>query len=277
MKYKILLVEDDLSWQKILDGKIRRAVQNMTDADCDIKLVDNFDEAYTALEEASWDLLVTDIGLGNDDLQPQKLGKQIAEIAHEKDIQTIVVSGTTHLIPMDIRELLIILGASDFFYKQSFDSQGFIDKVQDILQKEQQLEGNVSSPNNNYQLSDKDRQYLVETLSNLAANALIPAKEYFKKLIQELKYPENWKKSIADVWTGDANRDAEGLIKWCEQKKRCPQDYCESSGYTVLGCLVESLLEETGDIQILEIIENNQLVTDEGVLNNLKIKHYNSN
>ena len=84
MKYKILLVEDMSSWQKILDGKIRSAVQNMNGTDCDIKLVDNFDEAYTVLDESDWDLLVTDLGLGNDDLQPQKLGKQIAEIAYRK-------------------------------------------------------------------------------------------------------------------------------------------------------------------------------------------------
>lgn len=61
MQYKILRVEDISSWQKILDGKIRSAIENMSDVDCDIKIVDNFDEAYTALKESTWDLLVTGI------------------------------------------------------------------------------------------------------------------------------------------------------------------------------------------------------------------------
>ncbi|MEO0843309.1 MAG: hypothetical protein AAF063_31050 [Cyanobacteria bacterium J06643_5] len=273
MKYRILIVEDYQSWQKILDSNIRSAIQNISDADCDIKIVDNFDEAYTFLNESSWDLLVTDLGLGNDDLQPQKLGKQIAEIAYRKSIPAIVVSGTDHLIPMDIRDIFTKIGASDFFYKQAFDSQEFIKKVQEVLQNQQQSAGVNLSSNDDYRLTDGDRQYLVKTLSSLATNALIPAREYFRKLVQELRYPEDWKNSIADVWSGDANRDAEGFIKWCEQKRTCPQDYCESSGYTVLGCLVEKLLEETADIELLNIIARSELIIEESVLNQLKEKY----
>ena len=81
MKYKILLVEDISSWQKILNGKIRSAVENVSDADCDIKLINNFDEAYIALEEGTWDLLVTDINFKLSEQEEEKLGKELVEIA----------------------------------------------------------------------------------------------------------------------------------------------------------------------------------------------------
>lgn len=270
---KILLVEDSSSWQKILNNYIRRAVQNMADVDCDIKLIETFHEAYVAIEENSWDLLVTDLGLGDDDIQRQKLGKKIVELAYTKTIPAIVVSGTDYLIPMDIRDLLTRLGASDFFYKQTFDSQEFINKVQEVLQIQQQSKQLNLSVNGEYILSAEDRQYLVKTLSRLATNGLIDTRSYFKNLIQELNLSEDGENNFTDVWTGDANRNAEGLIKWCEQKKRYPKDDSKSLAYTVLGCLVVKLLEETGDNYLLEICIKNQLITDEIILENLKNKY----
>ena len=131
MKYKILLVEDISSWQKILKGKIRSAIENINNADCDIKLVDNFDEAYTALKEGSWDLLVTDISFKlSEQEEEEKLGKELVEIAQSRRIPTIVVSGT--LKPQEVADLFVDYTISDFFEKQLFDRKKFINKVQEI-------------------------------------------------------------------------------------------------------------------------------------------------
>ncbi len=265
--FTILLVEDNESWQNILQLKINHALEQINHTDYKIKVINNFQQAFKALQESSWNLVVTDIGLGNDDMQPQKLGKQIVELAHEKNIPVIVVSGTTHLHPMDIREILKILGASDFFYKESFDSKEFINKVQEVLQKQQQEQN--KSINYGYSLSDIDRQYLITTLSRLATNAPIPATEYFKGLVNQLNLPEKWRNSIADIWTGDTNTDTSKLMNWVEQKKSYPNE-SEKSGYTVLGSLIEKLLEETGDRHLLKIITTYELITDENALDSLK-------
>ena len=269
----ILLVEDNESWQNILQLKINSALEQINHTDYKIKVINNFQEAFKALQESSWNLVVTDIGLGNDDMQPQKLGKQIVELAHEKNIPVIVVSGTTHLHPMDIREILTILGASDFFYKESFDSKEFINKVQEVLQKEEQQQEQNQSTNYGYNLSDIDRQYLITILSSLATNAPIPATEYFKGLVNQLNLPEKWRNSIADIWTGDTNTDTSKLVNWVEQKKSYPNE-SEKPGYTVLGSLLEKLLEETGDRHFLEIIISYELITNESVLDNLKNNYF---
>ena len=267
--FTIILVEDNESWQNILQLKINHALEKINYTDYKIKVINNFEEAFEALQESSWNLVVTDIGLGNNDMQPQKLGKQIVELAHEKDIPVIVVSGTTHLNVMDVRDILTILGASDFFYKETFDSQEFIKKIQDIAQNQQQLEGDILSTNYDYQLNDDDKQYLITTLSRLAGSATISATEYFKYLVNQLNLPEDWKNSIADIWTGNINADTNKLVNWIEQKKSYPHD-SGKSGYTVLGILIEKLLEETGDRHLLDIIIRYQLITDESILETLK-------
>lgn len=268
--FKILLVEDDESWQKILPGKICNAIQNIDNADCDIKVIDNFNEAYIALDENSWNLLVTDIGLG--ELEAQKLGKQLVQIAHKLSVPSIVVSGTKHLNRGEVRELLKKLGACDFFDKGDFDDEEFINKVQEVLQQEEQPQEQTLSPNYSYQLSGDDKQYLIMTLSSLAASATISATEYFKNLINQLSLPEKWRNSIADIWTGNTNADTSKLVNWIEQKKSYPNE-SEKPDYTVLGSLIEKLLEETADRRLLDIIITYQLITDEVVLNDLKSKY----
>ncbi|MCJ8280160.1 MAG: hypothetical protein MJK14_09685, partial [Rivularia sp. ALOHA_DT_140] len=239
----------------------------------DIKIVDNFDEAYTVLDESSWDLLVTDLGLGNDDLQPQKLGKQIAEIAYRKNIPAIVVSGTDHLIPMDIRDIFTKLGASDFFYKQTFDSQEFIKKVQEVLENQPQVREDLSKIES-YRLSDEDKQYIIATLSRLSANEPIGVKAFLKNLVNQLALPEDWKNDIISIWTGNANVDATTLINWGETKSSYPKE-SHKLGHTVLGCIAEKILAKTGDLQIFEIIKRNKLITDESKLEELKNKYSN--
>lgn len=131
-----LLVEDDVYWQKIISKKINLALQEINHTDYKIHVTDNFNEAFIALKESSWNLLITDIGLGiTQQEEAQKLGKELVEVAHMEKIPTIVVTGTSHLNPPEVRDLLKILGAYDFFFKENFDSQNFIKNVQEILQK----------------------------------------------------------------------------------------------------------------------------------------------
>lgn len=123
---KILLVEDNLSWQKILESKIRRALEGLgyQDSDYTIKIVDNFDEAFQALQESDWHLLVTDIELKDSSTTKQeKLGTELVPVAHNRNVPTLTVAGTAPLkYPNE-----------DYFPKENFDGKEFINQVQIIL------------------------------------------------------------------------------------------------------------------------------------------------
>ncbi|BAY89545.1 MULTISPECIES: CHAT domain-containing protein [unclassified Tolypothrix] len=135
MKYlKVLLVEDGSEWQSILQEKIRRALQDTNNLD--IRVVKTFAEAYKSLNESQWDLLVTDIGLGDSLISSQKLGIQLIELASERQIPAIAVSGTPHLTTQDSADLVTENGAI-FFSKQNFDSKKFIAKIQTLMCKQQ--------------------------------------------------------------------------------------------------------------------------------------------
>ncbi|MEO1431284.1 MAG: trypsin-like peptidase domain-containing protein [Cyanobacteria bacterium J06632_19] len=271
MKYKILLVEDDSSWQNIIKGKIRSALKNINIEDYEIKIIDNFDQSYEVLEEGSWNLLVTDIGLGNSELQPMKLGKQLVEIASERNIPTIVVSGTTHLNRADVREILKKLGAYDFFAKETFDAKEFIDAVQDVLQnKEEQVEGENSSMSNTISKTDIDK--LVNVITNQAANAFISPQEFFKDLINRANLPQKWVFGLAGVWTGDPNVDARKLINWALANNGNPND----KRFTTLGSILQALLIDVGfndAILIVSLIIIYQLCTDKKELEKLRITY----
>ena len=124
MKYKILLVEDNLSWHKILEGRISRALEGLgyKDSDYTIKVVDTFDEAYQALQESDWHLLVTDIELKDSSTTTrEKLGTQLVPIAHNHNVPTLTVAGTEPLPNYD------------YFPKHNFDGKEFINQVQMLL------------------------------------------------------------------------------------------------------------------------------------------------
>lgn len=123
---KILLVEDNLSWQKILEGRIRRALEGLgyKDSDYTIKVVDTFDAAYQALQESDWHLLVTDIELKDSSLRTQnKLGTELVPVAHNLNIPTLTVAGSSPLRYVN----------DDYFPKHNFDSKEFINQVQMLL------------------------------------------------------------------------------------------------------------------------------------------------
>ena len=132
---KILLVEDNKSWQKILQNKISCALQNIGCTDYIIKVVEYFDEASRILQESIWDLLVTDIKLRDSSTKNrEKLGTQLVPIAQQKKIPAIAVTGTSILITEEDKELLAT-EAPDVLRKNNFNSQEFMNKVEILLQK----------------------------------------------------------------------------------------------------------------------------------------------
>lgn len=131
--FKILLVEDFPTWQRILRDNIRDALQQAGYAG-DIRTIGTYDDARDLLESEQWHLLVTDIGLGDPSTSLQNLGIRLVQQAQTRKIAAIAVSGTPHLEPHDVRTVLIEAGARDFFSKQRFDDIKFIKVVQDLLQ-----------------------------------------------------------------------------------------------------------------------------------------------
>ncbi|MCJ8279239.1 MAG: response regulator [Rivularia sp. ALOHA_DT_140] len=123
---KILLVEDNQSWQKILESRIRRALKGLgyQDSDYTIKVVDTFDEAYQALQESDWHLLVTDIELKDSSPTTQeKLGTELVPFAHNLNVPTLTVAGSS---PLSYQN-------TNYFPKQNFDGKEFINQVQMLL------------------------------------------------------------------------------------------------------------------------------------------------
>ncbi|MUG91862.1 hypothetical protein F7734_04990 [Scytonema sp. UIC 10036] len=136
---RILLVEDDPNWQKILDSKIHSALEGIGHSEDTIKLVKTFAEAYDILQKSHWHLLVTDIGLKDSSIsRRQKLGVQLVELASQQRIPVIVVSGTPVVNTQDIRDFFKEHDVSDYFKKGTFDNKNFIKAVQAVLQKQLQ-------------------------------------------------------------------------------------------------------------------------------------------
>ena len=141
---RILLVEDDPNWQKILEGKTHIALDSIGHPEDIIKVIKTFAEAYNFLQENYWHLLITDIGLKDSSIsQHQKLGIQLVELAKKQKIPVIVVSGTPVVNTQDVRNLIKDLDVLDYFKKGAFDNKTFITTVQEVLQKQLQSSSNI--------------------------------------------------------------------------------------------------------------------------------------
>ncbi|MDZ8139815.1 MAG: CHAT domain-containing protein [Nostoc sp. DedQUE04] len=164
---KVLLVEDHSEWQSILQEKIRRALQDTNHLE--VRVLRTFDEAYKSLNENQWDLLITDIGLGDSFVSSQKLGIQLIELASERQIPAIAVSGTPHLTTQNSADLVTENGAI-FFSKQNFDSKKFVAKIQSLVRNKEDFKMKIililaSSPVNEARLRlDKEVHEIDEGL-----------------------------------------------------------------------------------------------------------------
>ncbi|MEC4815046.1 MAG: CHAT domain-containing protein [Scytonema sp. PMC 1069.18] len=157
---RVLLVEDDPNWQKILEGKTHSALEGIGRSEDTIKVVKTFAEAYDILHESHWHLLVTDIGLKDSSIsRRQKLGIQLVELANQHNIPVIVVSGTPVVNTQDVRNFFKEHNVSDYFKKGTFDNKKFINAVQELLQKQLQFLANTNELPN--KLNDDDKQYVI--------------------------------------------------------------------------------------------------------------------
>lgn len=263
---KVLLAEDHQSWRDILKERIHRAVRDI--GRLDITVVRTFDEAFEVLKQNSWHLLITNVALGEDFYATrQKLGMRLVDLAHDCQVPTIVVSGMDEqqLTRRHVRGLLRKYTATDFFEKEEFDDQDFIKKVQELVQ--QISDPQISLPR--YDLGNDDKQYLINTLASLAATAGIPPKEYFRDIVDQLSLPDIWKNEIVDIWIGNTNIDARKLINWVEIRRSYPR-VCNKPDYTVLGCLVERLIEQKADEYLLTIVVRYELIANQEKVDELR-------
>ncbi len=141
-RFRILIVEDDDEWQRILNDKVKTAVEE-TGHDAEITVVADFKSGWDQLGRAGrWTLLISDIGLPGNHSE-SRMGKLLVERARDKLIPCIVVSGTGELTPADTAQLLEELGARYFFWKKSWESKKFIARTRELLQEEIYRENRV--------------------------------------------------------------------------------------------------------------------------------------
>jgi len=127
---KILLVEDAPHWRKILRICIQTALDHLG-CHGHIGEAENLEQAWDMLENGSWDLLCTDIGLS--EASGENEGALLVSRSSERNIPTIIISGTPAVTPQHVRDFLKEQKVADFFYKQSFNRIQFIGLVKCIL------------------------------------------------------------------------------------------------------------------------------------------------
>ena len=129
-QYKILIVDNDPGWQKIVLTRIRSALKYMN-AEADILRNNNLSEALDNLIDCELDLLCTNIELKNGGCE--KEGRSLIQQAIEYNIPTIVISGDANITKQDVRDFLKEYKAADFFDKGSMDNKKFDLLVTELL------------------------------------------------------------------------------------------------------------------------------------------------
>jgi CheY-like chemotaxis protein len=118
--YQILMVEDDTIWISQIGKQVVNALRGKNISNYDLIKIDSLGKAIEAVETRSWHLLITDLGLGDPHESCKMTGKILIEISKEKNIPTIVVSGTKYLTRTDVRDLTKKFGVRDYFDKVNF-------------------------------------------------------------------------------------------------------------------------------------------------------------
>ena len=135
-EFNILLVDDMLHWRKILKNYINTALSHLGSKG-NICEAENLEQAWDMLENNRWDLLCTDIGLS--EATGAIEGTLLVSRASEKNIPTIIISGTPSVTPKHVRDFLLKDKVADFFYKQSFNTIEFVKLVEQLLSKSVKL------------------------------------------------------------------------------------------------------------------------------------------
>jgi len=191
--YKILLVEDALHWRKILNNYINTAINNLA-GNAHISEAESLEQAWDMLENDRWDLLCTDIGLSKTAGATE--GALLVSRASEKNIPTIIISGTPSVTPKHVRDFLKEDKVADFLYKQTFNSLDFVQLVEKLLYSNNKLEKSTQKiiifySKYNFKEVSKLKDDLFSRFGLTNSNTII---EYFNEI---LKDNHEWHKSIA--------------------------------------------------------------------------------
>jgi Caspase domain len=225
--YKVLLVEDNPIWVDILERRMRLILQNIGHPDDPVITVSDFEKAYNTLKEQSWNLLVTDIGLGDSRESLKKKGKHLLSLALELGVPSVVVSGTSGLTRRDVWDLSERYHVSYFFDKLDFDEEKFIVKVEELLKIQNDRDKESQYPTENElpsQLSSADQmQSFYALLIGIAKYSYInplskttnDARDLYNTFIEN-GYPQQ---NLALLLDQDATKVA--ISKELDQLARC--------------------------------------------------------
>jgi hypothetical protein len=264
MVNRVLLVDDDPDWQL----ECQDLIGNICNVD--ITTVANYPRAYTALTGSLWDLLITNIVLGRENLPTtQNIGVGLARIALRQGVPTIVMSGRADDVV--VRDLFKDHKIIDYFNKARFNHERFVSYIKKYLILDNILLADIS----NIQISLDDKKYIINHMSELAITAPIPAKDFFRNLIITLSLPSIWESHFADIWSGNSISDSNTLFRFLECRS-LPSDHIKQ-GYTSLGLLIECLFEESFDGNLIEIICKNKLISNEEIIESLRSRSRSSN
>lgn len=271
---KILLVENELSWQGILKKLINIALERINlylFSEQILTTSDNFSDALSYLNKTKWDLLITDIGLKNDCIK-NKDGIELVKLAHYQNIPTLVVSATPVVSTDDVRNFFKDYDVKDFFNKGKLIDDRFVDRVQNILRP---LVDEESNKSNVEDFIGKDFfNTLKEILAPLAA-CLGPQK-FLRKLLQNSGLDKEVIDSISQTWTGVANNDVPIVISFAISY-RPDKNRSFDSRFTLFEKLLFSIIqEEKLKFQDLKLISSNilssgQICKDPEIMNILEL------
>ncbi len=272
----ILLIEDDELWTSLIKEDLRSSITN--NVDINLTISKTFQESNIHLDNHKWKLILVDIGLSpNND--KDKSGLTLIRKAVKQKFPLIIVSDK-----LTVNDQTILFKDTETikYLKGVFSKEHYNDRINDFINtvKETLLEEESSNSQNNiqicnYELDDKDKFYIIDTIEELARSSKISSKHYFKNLVEQLDLPERWQQELSDVWLGDTWRDSTKLINWIQCKNSYPKG-SKQSGKTVLGNLLKIIIEKSCDPKLVSIIIENDLITDREIIDNLAKKYCSS-
>ena len=132
---RVLIAEWNSEWQTVLHGEATLALQEIGVRNINIQMFANYGQASQWLtQEGPWSLLISDITLSPEQgYPPAMFGKLLLRRAKDLQIPSIAVSGSPALNLQDIRDILLHLGASEFYYKPMFANH--VDEYKNLVQR----------------------------------------------------------------------------------------------------------------------------------------------
>lgn len=125
-KFRIIIVEDEVDYQKIFKRDIDKAILN-SEFKVEVICFKDYSDGLNALyQNYPWHLLITDIWLRQiGELKYNTKGKELCGIAHELGIPCIATSQDPIVDIKSLRDLFKIYHIEDFFDKLDLDHDTF--------------------------------------------------------------------------------------------------------------------------------------------------------